>query len=238
MPSSFFAEQKIYLVSQAANDLNFTFVVDEEQGDRLVEQLHALLIHPEPARQACSARPGKSCSASPARRAPRTLVVAGEIRRAAQRAGQPRCGLCVRLAPPWPPRARDLLTLKSVDRVHYATKANWNPALLKLLHAAGLEDGMRVRARSWTMCSRRCPAFAPTSMLFTPNFAPRAEYEYALSKGVNVTLDNLHALREWPELFKGRRVLVRIDTGTGRGHHHHVRTGGTFEVRRAAVRDG
>ena len=41
-----FAEQQIYLVSQAANDLNFTFVVDENQGDRLVEQLHELLIRP------------------------------------------------------------------------------------------------------------------------------------------------------------------------------------------------
>ena len=39
-----FAEQQIYLVSQAANDLNFTFVVDETQGDRLVDQLHELLI--------------------------------------------------------------------------------------------------------------------------------------------------------------------------------------------------
>src|SRR5262249_30007335 len=44
----FFEEQKIYLVSQAANDLNFTFVVDESQGDRLVEQLHELLIRPVP----------------------------------------------------------------------------------------------------------------------------------------------------------------------------------------------
>src|SRR5438309_5399104 len=42
----FFEEQKIHLVSQAANDLNFTFVVDESQGDRLVEQLHELLIRP------------------------------------------------------------------------------------------------------------------------------------------------------------------------------------------------
>ena len=41
-----FAEQKVYLVSQAANDLNFTFVVDESQGDRLVEQLHEALIRP------------------------------------------------------------------------------------------------------------------------------------------------------------------------------------------------
>src|SRR5271155_2673481 len=44
----FFEEQKIHLVSQAANDLNFTFVVDENQGHRLVEQLHELLIRPVP----------------------------------------------------------------------------------------------------------------------------------------------------------------------------------------------
>jgi diaminopimelate decarboxylase/aspartate kinase len=43
-----FEEQKVYLVSQAANDLNFTFVVDENQCDRLVEQLHELLIRPQP----------------------------------------------------------------------------------------------------------------------------------------------------------------------------------------------
>src|SRR5580698_4085066 len=41
-----FAEQRIYLVSQAANDLNFTFVVDEDQGDRLVNELHDRLIVP------------------------------------------------------------------------------------------------------------------------------------------------------------------------------------------------
>ena len=31
-------------MSQAANDLNFTFVIDESQGDRLVRQLHERLI--------------------------------------------------------------------------------------------------------------------------------------------------------------------------------------------------
>ena len=39
-----FQDHKIYLVSQAANDLNFTFVIDEAQGDRLVHQLHERLI--------------------------------------------------------------------------------------------------------------------------------------------------------------------------------------------------
>ena len=31
-------------MTQAANDLNFTFVIDESQGDRLVHQLHERLI--------------------------------------------------------------------------------------------------------------------------------------------------------------------------------------------------
>ena len=39
-----FQDQKIYLVTQAANDLNFTFVIDESQGDRLVQRLHERLI--------------------------------------------------------------------------------------------------------------------------------------------------------------------------------------------------
>src|SRR5690606_19405679 len=39
-----FEEQKIYLVTQAANDLNITFVIDEAQGDRLVARLHEIAI--------------------------------------------------------------------------------------------------------------------------------------------------------------------------------------------------
>src|ERR1700688_2866024 len=39
-----FQDHKIYLVTQAANDLNFTFVIDESQGDRLVQQLHERLM--------------------------------------------------------------------------------------------------------------------------------------------------------------------------------------------------
>ena len=43
---------------------------------------------------------------------------------------------------------------------------------------------------------------------------------------MNLTIDSLYALREWGELFRGRDVLIRIDTGFGRGHHDHVRTAG------------
>ncbi len=82
------------------------------------------------------------------------------------------------------------------------------------------------------------PGIDPSRILFTPNFAPRSEYEWALEQGVHLTIDNLYALREWGELFRGRDVL--------RPHRHRFRPrpprsrahgGRAFQVRRAAVRD-
>jgi len=67
---------------------------------------------------------------------------------------------------------------------------------------------------------------AAERVIFTPNFAPRSEYEFGFNKGVRVTLDNVYPLASWPEVFRGREIFVRIDPGFGRGHHQHVRTAG------------
>ncbi|HEV7786020.1 MAG TPA: bifunctional aspartate kinase/diaminopimelate decarboxylase, partial [Thermoanaerobaculia bacterium] len=58
------------------------------------------------------------------------------------------------------------------------------------------------------------------------NFAPREEYVRGFAAGARVTLDNVHPLREWPSVFAGREVFLRLDPGRGRGHHAHVRTAG------------
>jgi diaminopimelate decarboxylase/aspartate kinase len=47
-----------------------------------------------------------------------------------------------------------------------------------------------------------------------------------LELGIHVTLDNIYPLKQWPELFKGQEVFLRIDPGHGHGHHKHVKTGG------------
>ena len=39
-----FEEERIHLMSQAANDLNLSFVVDKQQGARLISKLHASII--------------------------------------------------------------------------------------------------------------------------------------------------------------------------------------------------
>ena len=220
----FFEEQRIYLVSQAANDLNFTFVVDEDQADRLVNQLHDLLIQPQPGDRVLGPT-WEQLFNKPAATGMRPQqwwqIKATEL---VQTLGE-RDAAYVYDAATIRQRAQSLLALKSFDRVLYATKANSNPAILKLLHAEGI--GMECVSRGEVEnVMATLPQLDPSQILFTPNFAPRSEYEWALQTGVQLTLDNLYVLQNWPDLFKGQKLFVRIDPGTGRGHHEHVRTAG------------
>ena len=220
-----FAEQRIYLVSQAANDLNFTFVVDEDQGDRLVNELHERLIEPVragsilgPTWQQLFAPPLAAASPTPlwwrTRRA--TLL---EL---AQRHD------CAYVYDPQVVRAAvaALQGLRSADRVLFAMKANPNAQLLRLLAGLGLGFECVSRGEIEHLLAS-VPQLDRGRILFTPNFAQRAEYAWALEQHIQLTIDNLYILAEWGELFRGRDVFIRIDTGSGRGHHHHVRTAGS-----------
>ena len=70
------------------------------------------------------------------------------------------------------------------------------------------------------------PGLSPEDLLFTPTFAPRAEYETAFAMGVRVTVDNSWVIQRWPELFSGQEVFLRLDLDTGYGHHKKVITSG------------
>jgi diaminopimelate decarboxylase/aspartate kinase len=115
--------------------------------------------------------------------------------------------------------------MPGVSGVHYAMKANPHPEILRTLAAAGVGFDCVSRGE-FERLVESVPSLDRAHVLYTPNFAPRHEYVWALEEGLVVTLDNLHPLREWPELFRGRDVFVRIDTGRGYGHHRHVRTAG------------
>jgi diaminopimelate decarboxylase/aspartate kinase len=219
-----FAEQRIYLVSQAANDLNFTFVVDEDQGDRLVNELHERLIEPVradailgPTWQQLFAPP--AATASPValwwrRRREELLTIAASHDCAYVYDLQ-----VVRAA------AAALQGLKSVDRVLYAMKANPNAQILRLLAELGVGFECVSRGEIEHLLAS-VPQLDRGRILFTPNFAERAEYAWALDQNIQLTIDNLYILSEWGELFRGKSVFIRVDTGSGRGHHHHVRTAG------------
>ncbi len=219
-----FEEQKIHLVSQAANDLNFTFVIDEDQGDRLASQLHDLLIRATSRDKVMG--PTWEQLFAPARRtadvaAPWWQTKRGELLELARANGAAYAYYAATIER----SVAALASLKSIDRRFYSIKANPHPGILSTVVASGV--GLEcVSQGELAHVLALFPDLERERILFTPNFAPRAEYEFALQRNLAVTLDNLHPLREWPELFRGRELFVRIDTGHGRGHHDHVRTAG------------
>ncbi len=222
-----FEEQRIYLVSQAANDLNFTFVVDEAQGDRLVEELHELLVAPVRAGGALGPTWDQLMGRKPVASVDAQAPPWWFTRRAellAQLESRDACYVYDTAVVT--ERATAIRSLPSLGRALYAMKANPHPALLRAAHDAGL--GIECVSRGEIEAALTAiPVLDPASILYTPNFAPRSEYEWALARGVQVTVDNLYVLSQWPELFAGRSIFARIDPGSGRGHHQHVRTGGT-----------
>jgi diaminopimelate decarboxylase/aspartate kinase len=219
-----FEEERIHLMSQAANDLNLSFVVDKQQGPRLVSKLHAIIIR----KKGVSAVFGHSwerlfAGDEPAVRTPDVWWM--KKREELLALADKQMNAYVYDGDSVAEAATSLLNLKNISRILYAVKANFNADLLKILGNAGV-DFECVSPGEVEWLQEVFPDLDLGRILFTPNFAPREEYEWALNMGLQVTLDNLYPLQAWPEIFKGKKLFIRIDPGQGRGHHEHVKTAG------------
>ena len=222
-----FGQLRVHLISQSSNNLNLTFVVDESVVDDLLPHLHDLLIAAGALRTDDSALFGPSWQ---------TLYGSGEAPDSAAvwwRESQRQ--RLLELAAETTPRyvyhlptvrhqARELKTLAAVDRLHYAVKANTHPAILRALAEEGFGFEC-VSPGELKAVMAVVPESAP--LLFTPNFAPREDYAWALTTRATLSLDSLYALEHWGELFRGREIVLRVDLGRGLGHHEKVRTGGS-----------
>ncbi len=219
-----FEEHEIYLVSQAASDLNFTVVIEEDQADRLVRALHGLIVGGEEAdaqfgptwEQLTSA-----ASAAAGRKIPWWERKRNEL--LALMEGRSAAYVYDRETLEAATATLDGLT--SIDRVFYAIKANPHPGVLQTFSQAGL--GMEcVSPGELARVLELFPDIDRSGVLFTPNFAGRGEYADAFEAGVRVTVDNMFPLEAWPEVFEGGEIFVRLDLGEGSGHHQHVHTAG------------
>ena len=219
-----FQDRQVHMVTQSANDLNLTLVVDPGHALSLVRKLHQLLI----ASQADN-RPefGPSWAELAARieaveqPAPWWLDRAGPLRELM--AGRDSAYVydldTARAA------ARRLRGLKSVSRLLYALKANDHVDLLRTLAAEGMAfECVSLEEVRHVLAS--VPGARPEDILFTPNFAPRSEYAAALELGVRLTVDNSWVVGQWPGLFAGQDIFLRLDLETGYGHHRKVITSG------------
>ncbi len=225
-----FEELRVHLLTQSASDLNLTFVVDEEESDRLARDLHGLLFQHQVDQSGAGAlfgptweelRAERPAAAAPAGPEPWWAARREELLALARERGP----LYVYDAASLEEAARSLLALAPVARVLYAVKANWHPGVLALFARLGLGFEC-VSAAELEHVVATLPGLAAGRLLFTPNFAGRQEYERAFDLGARVTVDNLHPLAAWPEVFAGREIFLRLDPGRGRGHHAHVRTAG------------
>lgn len=220
-----FNEYRIHLVSQSASDLNLSFVIEEGQAGRLIQQLHSTLVHSGPDDEVFGETWAELRSGG---RRVLPQVEPWWVRRRAELVAlgrQHQSAYVYDLATVRGAASR-LKSLQSVGRVFFAMKANNSPDILRVMHDEGLNFEC-VSPGEIRRVLEMFPDIARDRILYTPNFAPRSDYEFGLAQGVWMTLDNLHPLRHWGELFRGREIFLRIDTGQGHGHHEHVRTAGT-----------
>jgi diaminopimelate decarboxylase/aspartate kinase len=219
-----FQDRHVYLVTQSANDLNLTLVVDAEHAHSLVRKLHQLLIASQ-AEGRVEFGPSWADLNLGAETPPDRPVwwkthAAGLL----EILGGRDCAYVYHLDTVREAADR-LRALKSIDRLLYAVKANDNPLVLQAM--AG--QGLAFECVSWNEVQhvlREIPGLRPDDILFTPNFAPREEYESALEAGVRLTVDNSWVLHQWPEIFAGREIFLRLDLESGYGHHRKVITSG------------
>jgi bifunctional diaminopimelate decarboxylase / aspartate kinase len=220
-----FGRERVHLISQSSNDLNLTFVIDEADADGLLNELHGELIRSGamPVQEFAVFGPSwdEIAHGKPQRETPWWRAQAGDlIVRAA--AGTPRY---VYHLPTLRERAQVLRETAAIDHRFYALKANPHPAILNALEAEGFGFEC-VSLGEVEHVLATLPGLDPSRVLFTPSFAPRAEYAAAFAHGIHVTVDNVEALQRWPEIFRGRAFWLRLDLGRGDGHHAKVRTGG------------
>jgi diaminopimelate decarboxylase/aspartate kinase len=234
---SVFREHEVHLVSESSEDLNLSFVVDEQDAEPLVENLHARLFPPQmPAERDPRFGPSWEMLAAESARGGAVLAPVastdpdGEVDWWREHRGE----LLQIVADGRPrfvyhpdsvaARARALKArLPSIGRFYYSMKANPHPSIVEAVVAAGFG----LECVSAAEVERAREIVAPSvPVLFTPNFCPIDEYASALERGAEVTLDGPHLLDQAPELFRGREIAVRVDPGGGLGHHEKVRTAG------------
>ena len=215
-------EQKLYLVTQAASDLNFTFVVDNVHAQRLTNKLHSQIFGQiGPDQLFGSTHRELFESPDPAIATPWWTTLRTQLLETASRSAP--C-YAYNLANLHNTITR-IQTLKSADRCFYAMKACWNPQVLQTIYERGI--GFECVSPGELHYVRKLfPDIDPDRILFTPNFVAKEEFVLGYELAGHVTVGNVRALELWPDVFAHRAVTLRIDPGHGRGHHRHVRTAG------------
>ena len=108
-------------------------------------------------------------------------------------------------------------------RIHFATKANSNPWILRLLEREGAWADV---VSPGEILMARTAGFPPARMLYNGNSASDGELREAVDRGVRINVESMSQLRRLGALAPGVAISIRFNIYVGGGHHSHVITGG------------
>lgn len=120
---------------------------------------------------------------------------------------------------------RDIKNMCQYPRfqVNYSVKANSNLTLLSIAR----EEGLRADATSEGEAVAVLKAgYTPDEIFYVVNNVSASELQFAIDRGITVSVDSLSQLETYGKLNPGGRIAVRFNPGIGGGHHEKVVTGG------------
>ena len=125
-----------------------------------------------------------------------------------------------------------LKSLKSIDYVYYAMKANNSKKIILHmiknnmgLETVSVEEVLLVRE----VCLENNIDFSNVRILYTPNFASIEDYICIFSiktDNIHIIVDNIDMIKSYQEVFKNKEVGLRLDLDYGFGHCNKVITQG------------
>jgi len=116
-------------------------------------------------------------------------------------------------------RCRELKPSFSGLVLYYASKANENPEIVRLIAKAGF--GIETVSPEEIRVARRVGV--PVSKItFTCSSIDEDELVWIVKQRVRVHLDSLTQVEMFGRNFPGRDISVRLNQGIGAGHHAHV----------------
>ncbi len=218
-----FEDHRVYMVTQAADDLNLTFMVAEDEADRLLKDLHAQLFGPDqtdpafgPTWEHLFDRERASVDVLEGWWQPEREALLSE----AEEGGTP-CYVYRAGAIDDAVKELDRLPL---ERLFYSVKANPHPEVLDAFRRRGV--GFQCGSPGELALVSEKFGDVAGDVMFTAHAASEEDYRRAFELGAHVVIGSLQPLASWPSLFEGREIFLRIDPGRGASGRRFVASAG------------
>jgi diaminopimelate decarboxylase/aspartate kinase len=220
-----FENQKIYLMSQAANDINLSFIIAPHWALKCQKELHEILFSENKKNPLFGSSWQEIHEGTAKQSSTEKTPWWSDFQKELLHLSHKETPQYIYSEKALIKNTHNLLDLNIFDKIYYAMKANHHPEILKSLFNEGIYFET-VSIGEINHLKKYLPQLKTKDILFTPNFISKDEFILALKEDVTVTLDNIYPLKQWPEIFKKKSIIIRLDPGQGKGHHDFVRTAG------------